>query len=59
MNAYDAADKNNKVEELHRELVELATAKNFEGGNGGTRIPATLCGWRLGSESTGVMTCFF
>ena len=42
MNAYDAAEKNNKgVEELHRELVELATAKNAS-GNGGTRIPATF-----------------
>jgi ubiquinone/menaquinone biosynthesis C-methylase UbiE len=41
MNAYDAADKNNKVEELHRELVELAKAKNAS-GNGGTRIPATF-----------------
>ncbi len=41
MNAYDAADKNGKVEELHRELVELAKAKNTS-GNGGTAIPATF-----------------
>jgi ubiquinone/menaquinone biosynthesis C-methylase UbiE len=41
MNAYDAAEKNDKVQELHRELVELATAKNVS-GNGGTKIPATF-----------------
>jgi ubiquinone/menaquinone biosynthesis C-methylase UbiE len=41
MNAYEAAEKNGRVEDLHRELVELATAKNTS-GNGGTRIPATF-----------------
>jgi SAM-dependent methyltransferase len=41
MNAYDAAEKNGKVEELHRELVALANAQNTS-GDGGTRIPATF-----------------
>jgi ubiquinone/menaquinone biosynthesis C-methylase UbiE len=41
MNAYDAADKNGKVNELHGQLVELATAHN-QSANGGTRIPATF-----------------
>ena len=41
MNAYDAAEKNGKVEELHRQLLELATAQNQD-TNGGTSIPATF-----------------
>jgi ubiquinone/menaquinone biosynthesis C-methylase UbiE len=41
MNAYDAADKNGKVDELHRQLVELANAQN-KSTNGSTSIPATF-----------------
>jgi ubiquinone/menaquinone biosynthesis C-methylase UbiE len=41
MNAYDAADKNGKVDELHGQLVELAKSHN-RSENGGTRIPATF-----------------
>jgi ubiquinone/menaquinone biosynthesis C-methylase UbiE len=41
MNAYDAAEKSGKVDDLHRELVELATAQNTSGGSG-TRIQATF-----------------
>ena len=41
MNAYDAAEKNGKVEELHSQLVELAKAQNTSTG-GGTSIPATF-----------------
>ena len=41
MNAFDAAEKNGKVEELHSQLVELANAQN-ESENGGTSIPATF-----------------
>lgn len=41
MNAYEAAEKNGKVEELHRQLVELATAQN-KSTNGSTAIPATF-----------------
>jgi hypothetical protein len=41
MNAFDAAEKNGKVEELHTQLVELANAQN-ESENGGTSIPATF-----------------
>jgi ubiquinone/menaquinone biosynthesis C-methylase UbiE len=40
MNAYDAAEKNGKVSEIHRELLELAKAQN-KSSNGGTSIPAT------------------
>jgi len=40
MNAYDAAEKNGKVPEIHRELLELAKAQN-KSTNGGTSIPAT------------------
>jgi len=40
MNAYDAAEKNGKVPEIHRELLELAKAQN-KSSNGGTSIPAT------------------
>jgi ubiquinone/menaquinone biosynthesis C-methylase UbiE len=41
MNAFDAAEKNGKVEELHDQLVELANAQN-QSKNGGTSIPATF-----------------
>jgi ubiquinone/menaquinone biosynthesis C-methylase UbiE len=41
MNAFDAAEKNGKVEELHRQLVELANTQN-QSRNGGTSIPATF-----------------
>jgi hypothetical protein len=41
MNAFDAAEKNGKVEGLHSQLVELANAQN-ESENGGTSIPATF-----------------
>ena len=41
MNAYEAAQKNGKVEELHSQLVELAKAEN-QSTDGGTSIPATF-----------------
>jgi len=41
MNAYDAAEKSGKVDELHRQLVELANASNTS-ANGGASIPATF-----------------
>jgi len=41
MNAFEAADKNGKVEELHRQLVELANAQN-QNTDGSTSIPATF-----------------
>ncbi len=41
MNAYEAAEKNGKVEELDSQLVELAKAYNTS-ANGGTSIPATF-----------------
>ena len=41
MNAFEAAEKNGKVEELHGQLVELAKSQN-QSGNGGTSIPATF-----------------
>ena len=41
MNAFEAAEKSGRVEELSRQLVELAEAKNTS-KNGGTSIPATL-----------------
>ena len=41
MNAYEAAEKNGKVEELHNQLLELAHAQN-KGVNGSTSIPATF-----------------
>jgi ubiquinone/menaquinone biosynthesis C-methylase UbiE len=41
MNAYEAAAKNGKVEELHSQLVELAEAQNTSTG-GSTSIPATF-----------------
>ena len=41
MNAFEAAEKNGKVEELHRQLVELANAQNKSTG-GSSSIPATF-----------------
>ena len=41
MNAYEAAEKNGKVEELHRQLVELAESQN-KSTDGGTSIAATF-----------------
>jgi hypothetical protein len=41
MNAFEAADKSGKVEELLGQLVELAKAQN-KGGHGGTSISATF-----------------
>ena len=41
MNAFDAAEKNDKVEELHRQLWELAKSQNQNAG-GGVSIPATF-----------------
>ena len=41
MNAYEAAEKSGRVEELHRQLVDLAKSQN-QSANGGTFIPATF-----------------
>jgi SAM-dependent methyltransferase len=41
MNAYEAAQKSGKVEELHNQLLELAKAHN-KSTDGGTSIPATF-----------------
>jgi ubiquinone/menaquinone biosynthesis C-methylase UbiE len=41
MNAFEAAEKNGKVEELDSQLVELAKSQNAS-ANGGTSIPATF-----------------
>ena len=41
MNAFDAAEKNGKVEELHSQLLELAKASN-NSTDGGTSITATF-----------------
>ncbi|HVF12261.1 MAG TPA: class I SAM-dependent methyltransferase [Actinomycetota bacterium] len=41
MNAYEAAEKSGKVEELHNQLLELAKAQNQD-TEGGTLIPATF-----------------
>jgi hypothetical protein len=41
MNAFEAAEKSGKVEELHKQLLELANAQNTSAG-GGTSIPATF-----------------
>jgi len=41
MNAYEAAQKNGKVEELHSQLLELAKSQN-KSTDGGTSIPATF-----------------
>jgi hypothetical protein len=41
MNAFEAAEKNGKAEELRSQLVELAKSQNTS-ENGGTSIPATF-----------------
>jgi len=41
MNAFEAAEKNGKVNDLHTQLVELANAQN-QSKNGGISIPATF-----------------
>lgn len=41
MNAFDAAEKNGKTEELHSQLVDLANAQN-QSRNHGTFIPAAF-----------------
>src|SRR5206468_8175020 len=41
MNAVEAAQKNGKADELHRQLVDLATSQN-KSKDGGTFIPATF-----------------
>jgi ubiquinone/menaquinone biosynthesis C-methylase UbiE len=41
MNAFEAAEKNGKVEELRTQLVELANSQNTS-THGGTSIPATF-----------------
>jgi len=41
MNAVDAAQRNGKLDELHKQLIELARAQN-KSTNGGTLIPATF-----------------
>jgi ubiquinone/menaquinone biosynthesis C-methylase UbiE len=41
MNAFEAAQKDEKAEELDRQLVELANAQN-KSSDGGTSIPATF-----------------
>ena len=41
MNAFEAAEKNGKVDELHRQLVDLAEEQNLR-KHGGTLIPATF-----------------
>jgi len=41
MNAFEAAEKNGKEEELHNQLLELAKTQN-KSTNGGTSIPATF-----------------
>lgn len=41
MNAFEAAEKNGTVEELHRQILELANAQN-NSTDGSTSIPATF-----------------
>jgi len=41
MNAYEAAERDGKVDDLHQQLLELATAQNV-GSNGGSSIHATF-----------------
>jgi hypothetical protein len=41
MNAFEAAQKTGRVEELHKQLLELATAQN-KSTDRGTSIPATF-----------------
>jgi hypothetical protein len=41
MNAFEAADKNGRADDLARELTELFTRQNTS-ANGGCSIPATF-----------------
>lgn len=41
MNAFEAAEKNGKAEDLHRQLLELAKVQN-KAADGSTSIPATF-----------------
>ena len=41
MNAFEAAEKTGRVEDLHGQLVDLANAHN-KSNDGGTSIPATF-----------------
>jgi hypothetical protein len=41
MNAFEAAEKSGKVEQLHKQLLEMADAQNTS-ADGGTSIPATF-----------------
>ena len=41
MNAFEAAEKNGKTDDLRRELVELFTRQNIS-GNAATVIPAAF-----------------
>jgi len=41
MNAFEAAEKSGKTDELHGQLLELANSQN-KSANGGTSIPATF-----------------
>jgi hypothetical protein len=41
MNAFEAAEKSGREEELHAQLLDLAKAQN-KSSNGGTAIPATF-----------------
>jgi hypothetical protein len=41
MNAFEAAEESGRVEELNRQLIELAKTQNMS-PNGGTSIPATF-----------------
>jgi hypothetical protein len=41
MNAFEAAEKNGKLEELHTQLLELAKSEN-KATDGGTSISATF-----------------
>jgi ubiquinone/menaquinone biosynthesis C-methylase UbiE len=41
MNAFEAAEKSGKVEEIHKQLLEMANAQNAS-ADGGTSIPATF-----------------
>jgi hypothetical protein len=41
MNAVEAAEKNGKAQDLHAQLVELASSQN-KSENAGTLIPATF-----------------
>jgi len=42
MNAFDAAEKNGKAEDLTRDLVALFTSQNKSSREGATSIPATF-----------------